>query len=226
LSDYLWLVLACTAFVGTHFLMSHPLRKGMVRGLGANGFALAYSAVSLALFYWMIVEFMRAPKGGFVWPVGDILWGVATAITLVAAVLFTGSFVRNPSLPGASDAMATQDPAGVFRVTRHPMMWGFALWGIAHILVAPRVDNFIFAGSIVFLALVGAKAQEIKKAKLAGVEWDAWLRRTNYWPQFAALPKAGVGPWFAGLLLWAVATWAHPYLGVAGAGIFRWMAGY
>ena len=43
--------------------------------------------------------------------------------------------------------------------------------------VAARIDNFIFAGSLVFLALAGSKAQEIKKRKLMGVEWDAWLRR-------------------------------------------------
>lgn len=222
MNEYLLLALACLAFVGTHFLMSHPLRQGLVRALGANGFALVYSGVSLVLFYWMVVEFNRAPKGGMFWPVGDVIWAIASIITLIAAILFTGSFVRNPSLPGMPDAMAAQDPAGVFRVTRHPMMWGFALWGVAHILVAPRADNFIFAGSIVFLAVVGAKAQEIKKAKLTGVEWDAWLRRTNFWPKLSALPSAGAGPWLAGIILWAAATWAHPYLGVAGAGLFRW----
>jgi uncharacterized membrane protein len=225
LNEYLLLGLACLAFVGTHFLMSHPMRTGLVRGLGANGFALAYSGVSLVLFYWMVVEFVRAPKQAALWPVGDVIWAVATLVTLIASVLFVGSFVRNPSLPGAHDAMAAQAPFGVFKVTRHPMMWGFALWGMAHILVAPRIDNFIFAGSIVFLALVGAKAQEIKKARLSGVGWDAWLRRTSFGLNLSALPKAGVGPWLAGVALWAVATWGHPYLGVAGAGIYRWVGG-
>ena len=223
MNDYLLLALACLAFVGTHFLMSHPLRIFFIRRLGNNGFALVYSVVSLALFYWMIVEFGRAPKGPDYWPVGDLIWAIASVITLLAAVLFTGSFVRNPSLPGAPDAMAGQDPSGVFRVTRHPMMWGFGLWGIAHILVGPRIDNFIFAGSIVFLALVGSRAQEIKKAKLSGVEWEAWLRRTSFLPRLSALPKAGPGPWIAGIVLWVLATWVHPYIGIAGAGIFRWI---
>lgn len=214
--------LASAAFVGTHFLMSHPLRRQMVWRLGAGGFALVYSAISLALFYWMVLEFGRAPKVDALWPAGDVLWAVASALTLLAAILFTGSFVRNPSFPGVPDAMAAQQPFGVFHVTRHPMMWGFALWGVAHILVAPRIDNFIFAGSIIFLALVGAKAQEIKKAKLVGVEWDAWLRKTSFMPRLFALGRAGFGPWIAGVLLWAAATWAHPYLGVAGAGLFRW----
>ena len=223
MSAYLSLAAACAAFVGTHFLMSHPLRAMLVYRLRGNGFSLLYSAVSLALFYWMITAFVQAPKGDYFWPVGDALWAITSVLTLIAAVLFTGSFVRNPALPGVPDALAAQEPAGVFKVTRHPMMWGFALWGIGHILIAPRIDSFLFAGSIVFLALVGSKGQEIKKKKLAGVEWDSWLRRTHFWPRLSALPSVGFGPWIAGIVLWLVATWGHPYLGVAGAGIFRWL---
>ena len=224
MNAYLPLAAACIAFVGTHFLMSHPLRAMLVYRLRGNGFALLYSAVSLGLLYWMITAFVQAPKEGYFWPVGDVLWGVTSALTLIAGVLFSGSFIRNPALPGVPDALAAQEPAGVFKVTRHPMMWGFALWGIGHILIAPRIDSFLFAGSIVFLALVGSKGQEIKKKKLAGVEWDSWLRRTHFWPRLSALPLVGVGPWIAGIVLWLVATWSHPFMGVAGAGIFRWFA--
>lgn len=224
MSAYLPLAAACAAFVGSHFLMSHPLRAMLVHRLRGNGFALLYSAVSLGLFFWLIIAFMQAPKEDVFWPVGDVLWSIASVLTLIAAVLFSGSFVRNPALPGVPDALAAQEPSGVFKVTRHPMMWGFALWGIGHILVAPRIDSFLFAGSIVFLALAGSKGQEIKKKKLAGVEWDSWLRRTYFWPRLSALPSVGLGPWIAGIVLWLVATWGHPYMGVAGAGLFRWLA--
>ena len=115
MNDYLLLALACLAFVGTHFLMSHPRRIFFIRRLGNNGFALVYSVVSLALFYWMIVEFGRAPKGSDYWLVGDIIWVIASVITLLAAVLFTGSFVRKPSLPGAPDGHAPSDDVG-FRI--------------------------------------------------------------------------------------------------------------
>jgi uncharacterized membrane protein len=224
LSDYLLLAAASILFVGSHFLMSHPWRAHMVWRFRANGFLGLYSLVSLATFGWMLFEFGRAPKGEGLWLAGDAVWAVASLLTSVAAVLFSGSFIRNPSLPGAPDAMAGQTPSGVFKATRHPMMWGFALWGIAHILVAPRVDNFIFAGSLVFLALVGSKAQEIKKRKLMGVEWDAWLRRTHFAVSPVALLKVGAGPWIAGILLWAAATWVHPYWNVSGAGLFRWFS--
>ena len=223
MGDYLTLVSASILFVGSHFLMSHQLRAPLVRRFGANGFMLVYSFVSLATFVWMIFEFGRAPKAEGFWPVGDAIWIIASIITLVAAVLFSGSFIRNPSLPGVPDALAAQTPSGVFKATRHPMMWGFALWAVGHILVAPRIDNFIFAGSLVFLALAGSKAQEIKKRRLMGGQWESWLRRTHFVVRPAALLNAGFGPWVAGALIWAIATWAHPYWGVAGAGLFRWI---
>lgn len=224
MSEHLFLAAASLLFVGSHFLMSHPLRAQMVRRLGANGFLGLYSLVSFATFGWMLFEFGRVAKGDVLWPARDGVWIVASLLTLVAAVLFSGSFIRNPSLPGVPDTMAGQAPSGVFKATRHPMMWGFALWGIAHILVAPRIDNFIFAGSLVFLALAGSKAQEIKKRKLMGAEWEGWLGRTHFAIHPVALFQVGIGPWVAGIILWAAATWAHPYWNVAGAGLFRWFS--
>lgn len=219
------LMLANVAFVGSHFLMSHPMRGNMVKRFGPGGFALIYSAISLASFYWVVVEFLRAPKDAPYWAVTDILWAIASALTLFASVLFVGSLVRNPSLPGASDSLAAQKPLGVFQVTRHPMMWGFALWGIAHILIAPRLDNLIFSGSIIFLALIGSKAQERKKAKIIGVGWGTWLRQTSFFPRVTALGKIGAVTWIIGTILWLAATWGHNFFGVYGAGIFRWISG-
>ena len=37
------LELASAAFIGTHLLMSHPLRPGLVKALGERGFAILYS---------------------------------------------------------------------------------------------------------------------------------------------------------------------------------------
>ena len=222
MGDYLALVAASLSFVGSHFLMSHPLRAPLVSRFGSNGFMAVYSAISLITFVWMIIAFGHAPKTDALWPAGDVVWIAASALTLGAAVLFAGSFIRNPSLPGVPDALAAQTPSGVFKATRHPMMWGFALWGVGHILVAPRIDNFIFSGSIVFLALVGSKAQEIKKRNMMGGQWAKWLRRTHFFFRPAALLRVGIGPWGAGILIWTIATWAHPFWGVGGAGIFRW----
>lgn len=224
MGDYFWLAIACFAFVSTHFLMSHPMRAELVRIFRLNGFLLLYSAVSLAIFWWMVVAFQAAPRSANIWPVNSGLWIASTVITLFAAVLFVGSLFRNPSLPSpGAEKYAVQDPSGVFRVTRHPMMWGIALWGIAHIMVAPHIASLIFVGSLIFLAVVGAKAQEIKKARLIGVSWDSWLRKTSFGPNPAAFGRAGFGAWFFGIALWLGATWLHAKLNAPTAGIWTWL---
>ncbi len=227
MQGYASLITACSLFIGSHFLMSHPLRPRMVARLGTGGFMILYSLVSFATLGWMIWTFSQAPTGEYHWLPNDAIWGVSSVLTLLAGVFYCGSMIRNPALPNpdpnAGKALAAQTPSGMFLVTRHPMMWGFALWGIAHILVAPRTDNFIFVGSIIFLALVGAWAQERKKIAALGDAWRSWQSRTSYWPRLSQLGRIGWRLWFAGIALWLVATWAHNFFGAYGAGLFRWL---
>jgi uncharacterized membrane protein len=223
------LILACAAFVGTHFLMSHPLRAPMVTRLGENGFRGVYSLISFATLAWVAYAFHMAPKGAPCWPVDDVLWIVATALMWVASVLLVGSFSRNPALPDPNAARNLTRPVeGVFAITRHPMMWGIALWGVAHILVMPTDANILLAGSIILLALGGAAGQDVKKARLMGNGWSLWVRQTSYVP--FALPMTGRARWSAtvpsvgvlgiGTALWLGATFAH---GAIGAGLWRWV---
>jgi uncharacterized membrane protein len=221
------LATACATFIGTHFLMSHPLRKGMISRLGNGGFLGVYSLVSFATFGWMIWAFWQTPAGSDYWLVSDSIWILASLLTLLAAVFFCGSMIGNPALPNpdadATIALAAKSPSGMFLVTRHPMMWSFALWGIAHILIAPRMANLIFVGSIIFLALVGAKAQDAKKAATMGAGWVSWQQRTSYWPRLSQLGRIGWPLWGAGIAVWLAATWAHNFFGAYGAGLFRWL---
>jgi uncharacterized membrane protein len=227
MEGYASLISAAALFVGTHFLMSHPLRARMVKRVGEGGFLGFYSLVSLATFGWMIWNYRKAPAGAYLWAPSDAIWAVSSVLTLLAAVFYCGSMIRNPAMPNpnpdASKALAAQSPSGMFLVTRHPMMWGFALWGVAHILVAPRTDNFIFVGSIIFLALVGAWAQERKKIATLGDGWRSWQARTSYWPRLSQLGSIGWRLWLAGIALWLIATWAHNFFGAYGAGLFRWL---
>jgi uncharacterized membrane protein len=215
------LTLALIAFVGTHFLMSHPLRAQMLDALGAAGFQIVYSLVSLVTLGWAAYAFREAPLGMPLWSAGDVLNIVATAIMFVASVLLAGSFKGNPALPApGADKLAMQTPAGVFAMTRHPMMWSIALWSLAHVIVSPRPAVLILSGFIAFLALGGAAGQDVKKAKLMGDSWQSWVSRTSFvlkpaWPGRTAL--------IGGTLIWLAATWAHPLAGAPTAGIWLWL---
>ena len=137
------------------------------------------------------------------------------------------------SQPGASQSwVANPVPAearGVFAVTRHPMMWAFALWGICHIAVYPVAANIIVAAAIIILALVGAALQDRKKEALQPDTWPEWERKTSYWPFGAIVSgKARLGGFSmhamgGGLVLWLAATWAHIPLAGWPAGIWHWL---
>jgi uncharacterized membrane protein len=223
------LLLAAIAFVGTHFLLSHPLRAPLVRATGEGAFLGIYSVVAIATMIWMIIAYGMAPTTALLWSVGDGLWAVATVMMLIASVLLAGSLVRNPAFPkpGAPGA-APGSARGVYAITRHPMLWSFAIWGFAHILIYPIAKTFIVAAAIIILSLVGAAFQDRKKERLQPQVWLAWERQTSYVP-FAAVIAGrarlgGFGPiaMLGGLVFWLAATWAHLPLSGWPAGVWRW----
>jgi uncharacterized membrane protein len=221
---------AAAAFVGTHFLLSHPLRKSIVDAVGSATFLGIYSVVAAATLGWLALGYRAAPAGMPLWPVDDGLWAAATVVMLAASVLLMGSIVRNPALPNPGSLTPVPAEArGVFAVTRHPMMWAFALWGICHIAIYPVPANIIVAAAIIILALIGAALQDRKKEALQPDAWPEWERKTSYWP-FAAIVsgKARLGGFgmhalAGGLVLWVTATWAHIPLAGWPAGIWRWL---
>ncbi|WNC91581.1 NnrU family protein [Paraburkholderia sp. FT54] len=221
---------AALAFVGSHFLLSHPLRRPLVRAIGETGFQGVYSLVAFLTLGWLIVAYGKAPLSPPLWPVGDWLWAVATVIMLIASILLTGSLIRNPALPTGGRPGSFPDSArGVFAVTRHPMMWSFALWGLCHIAVFPVARNIILAAAMVILALVGAALQDRKKEQLQPDLWLAWEAKTSYLP-FAAIAAGrarlggfGMHALLGGLVVWLAATWAHIPLTGWAAGIWRWL---
>ncbi len=215
------LIAASVAFVGTHFAMSHPFRAPLVKVLGAGGFMIAYSLVSAACMAWMYFAFVGTPAGAPLWgDYGDAVWVVASIVTLVAMVLFAGSFVGNPALPApGAEKAALREPSGVFRVTRHPMMWGFALWALAHLIAAPTARTVVVALAIGVLALVGAHLQDRRKEALMGDAWQRWEAKTSYWPQLGKLLSAGPVAWVGGLAVWLGASWLH----AMDAGVWRWV---
>lgn len=221
------LALASVAFVGTHFLMSHPLRPAMVSALGEKGFSGLYSLVSLLLLGWMIWAYPAASAEAPA-PLFDAgRWGyvAATLLMWLGSVLFVGSLRRNPALPRPGRPISRIDePRGVYAITRHPMMWGFALWALVHAMVVPTAASLLLSGAIAFLALVGAALQDVKKAALVGDVWRDWVSKTSFLPYGRGLKSADGFALLGGTLLWLGATWAHGALGYRPAGVWAFFA--
>ncbi len=223
----LMLALGMIAFVGSHLLLSHALRAPMVRRFGQGGFMAIYSLVALGTFSFAVIAFGKASPAPQLWDgQGLVPWVIASLLTLVASALFLASLVGNPALPGTDVAgLSTRLPRGVFKVTRHPMMSSFALWGLAHMLVAPSARTIILAGGVTALAVIGSRGQDAKKVALQGNEWRTWMKRTPFLPNPAAFGHLGLY-WVGAVPLWMLLTWAHLKIALIPAGVWIWLDQY
>lgn len=214
MSDLAWLIIAISAFVAGHELLSHPLRAPLVAKLGDRGFMLVYSVVALGTL-GLAVQLWKAIEPNRLWIAPNWLHVVCVIAMAFAAILFVGSVTApNPALMGMP---AGGRPRGVQRITRHPMMWSFAIWGIVHIIMSADSRTIVLASGIITLALFGAAMQDGKKraqnpaygdhmAATGFMPFGAQLRGRAAWS--SALP--GLVATVGGLALWALLLWGHP----------------
>ena len=212
------LVFSAIAFVGLHFLLSHPLRSPLVRAVGERAFQIVYSIIAIVTFGAMIYYYGRIGREPQLWVAGDALWLLATLLMWIGSILFVGSCVGNPAFPGARLARG-KEPAGVFSITRHPMMWGFASWAIVHLIVVGTAKAMVFDGAILLLALAGSVGQDVKKRELMGEDWHDWTAQTGFVPFTRGFAYPGTVALIGGTILFFAATWAHP----VPAGFWRWI---
>ena len=214
------LTLATLAFIATHFVSSTPLRMTLVEAFGERAFVGAYSVVSVLTIGWMSLAYGRAPVVPLIQVPGLEAWPLVVmpfAFILVAA----GVMTRNPSLVGQQHVLKAEEPArGIVRVTRHPVMWGIALWAAVHLLARGDAASLIFFGGFLFVALAGTRLIDARKGDTLGEDWKRFAAVTSNVP-FTAIVEGRNRLVFAeigwkrtgvGLALFAVLLMAHPYL--------------
>jgi uncharacterized membrane protein len=216
------LAIATLSFLASHLLLSYPpIRVPLVARLGEPAFRGVYSAVSLLLLTWMAAAYGDAPVVDLFYPPIGMQHLSLLIMPFACIFLVAGLTTPNPSAIGGDRPEILEDgPVGILKITRHPVMWGFALWGLAHLLANGDAASLILFGGITLLALVGARAQDGKKRIQLGDAWTRFAERTSFVP-FVALVRgrvrmmpAELGWWRIGLGLavYAALLWLHPWL--------------
>jgi uncharacterized membrane protein len=112
------------------------------------------------------------------------------------------------------------EPRGILRVTRHPVLWGIALWAAVHLVARGDTASLIFFGGLLLLAISGTVLQDARKNRMVGVDWQRFASTTSNVP-FAAIiqgrnqfkfEEIGWLKVLAGLALYFVLVFLHPYL--------------
>jgi uncharacterized membrane protein len=223
MSIVLWTTgLASATFLASHLgLSSAAVRSRLVERLGEKGFQGLYTVVALLALGAMIAGYAQAPHTDFLWVPGHGLRHLPLLIMPVALTLIAGGvLVPNPSAVSMADALDRGDPVyGVLRITRHPMMWGIALWAAIHILANGDLASLLFFGGFLLTAILGSLHLDHRMMAEQGERWRRFTVVTSYVPFAALLGGRQRWSWVELRLpaAWGLGTFAlllllHPYL--------------
>jgi hypothetical protein len=152
-------------------------------------------------------------------------WAIASLLSLIGITLLLGSLHANPAMPQVpGEKIAAARATGVFAVTRHPMMWGIALWALAHVLVAPTPRDRADGGH----GGAGAGGRAVagwEKGRTAGRRMGK-LERADILLA-ACIGTGRISPmlWGVGIVVWLGATFGHVHANHVLAGVWRWVLG-
>jgi uncharacterized membrane protein len=212
----LLLIIAALVWIGIHLgIAGTRIRDRFVARIGEVGFQGAFSIASLVSISALVMAFKGAPAIPL-WSVSGGARVLLAAIMLVAFVFLVGSVtVRNPTAAG--QPIGTE-PKGLVRVTRHPMLWAFALWAAVHVIGNGDAAALVFFGAFLVTALAGMPSIDAKLARRNPEGFAALASRTSVIP-FAAI-AAGRNRFVVGeigalvlvpaVLAWGLVFYFHP----------------
>lgn len=210
----LWLL-----FGGTHMLLSSVrLRPRLVGALGERAFLGVYSLVAFAAFVPLVwLYFANKHEGPHLFYLGAatgmrqvVYAGMGVAFAMLVAGL------ARPSPAALSPGKPV--PAGVLRVTRHPVFMAIGLFGLLHVFAASvnAAELAFFAGFPIF-ALIGSWHQDARKLATGSDAFRHFHAATPFLPFSApsgvvpALREDAI-PIVIGVGVTVLLRWFHPQL--------------
>jgi uncharacterized membrane protein len=216
------LALAAALWVGVHFGIAGTVARARIVALtGENAFRIGYSLLSVGAIVLLVQAWGAAPYVEL-WVAPDWLRWLLAALMLPAFVLFVAS-VATPNPTAVAGKLGEAGVQGIQRVTRHPMLWSFAIWGAVHLIGKGTLGGVFFFGAFLVTALAGMPSIDRKVAAREPETWARLAPSTSILPFGAILAgrnrlALGEIPRF----VWAVAgvAWLALLLGHA------WIFGY
>ena len=219
------LVAAAATFLAIHLLISGTRVRDAVTGaIGQGSYMGLFSLASIATLIWMGFAYSQA-KGGadaYYWAATPVTKWIQLGLTLVAFLLVVpGLMTPNPTSVRQEGALDRPDLVkGILRVTRHPFLWGVALWAAGHLMVNGDIASLILFGSLFVLAILGTFSIDAKRRRALGEKWSAFAAKTSNIP-FAAIAQGrqqlnlgeiGAVKLGAAVVVWAALLFAHRFL--------------
>ncbi len=185
------LIAAACVFLGIHLLISGTrLRDAITSVIGENPYLGLFSLASLGAIVWLVISYNHAQAGDD--PALYTPWiglrHLAIPVVLVAFLLAVpGLLLPNPTSVKQEGAAAKVGTVrGVLRITRHPFLWGIAIWSAFHLSANGDEASVIFFGTFFLVSFLGTFSIDAKRSRKMGEDWTGFARQTSNVP-FAAI---------------------------------------
>lgn len=220
------LIAAAVFFLLLHLLVSGTrLRDALTGAIGEGPYQGLFVLASFAGLGWLIFAFGGAradPVNAAYWTVTPLTRHIQLALQLLALLfVVVGLATRNPTSVRQEGALDQPDLIkGMLRITRHPFLWGVAIWAAGHLLVNGDRASLVLFGSLLLLALFGTASIDAKRRRKLGDKWASFAAKTSNVPfgailagrQSLKLGEIGGLKILAALAVYVVLLLAHPYL--------------
>jgi uncharacterized membrane protein len=219
------LIAAAALFLGIHLLISGTRIRDAIAGtIGESSFLGLFSLASLAAIIWLAMSYADAQRGD-----DPLLYNLGPGvkhlgIPVIALAFFIGVqglFMPNPTSLRQEGAAAKPDTIkGVLRITRHPFLWGVAIWSAFHLSANGDEASVIFFGSFFVLSILGTLSIDAKRRRKMGDAWSGFASKTSNIPFGAVIAgrnslKLGESfgwQFWVTALLFVVVLFAHAHI--------------
>jgi len=186
------LLAAAAVFLALHLLIAGTrIRDRIVDAVGESAYLGLFSLASLAAIAWLVMAFSGAQASGDD-PQVYVPWtGIRHAGIPVIAIAFLlavpGLLMANPTSLKQEDAAAKSDTVrGILRITRHPFLWGVAIWSGFHLSANGDEASVVFFATFLILSVLGTVSIDAKRRRKMGETWTSFAGKTSNIP-FAAV---------------------------------------
>lgn len=169
-------------FIATHSVPALPALRARVVGLlGKRRYIVLHSLIASLSLIWLIKATLDAPT--------VVLWGfhawarwVPILTMPLACILLVGGLTHgNPFSLGLGRRGWTPDRPGIVAVTRHPILWGAALWSGSHLFPNGEVRAVLLFGGLCLFSIAGTVLFDRRRAR-AMPDWAELASGTGNMP--------------------------------------------
>jgi len=171
---------AFVVFLLLHSIPAVPsIRSEIIARVGRPIYFAGYSMVSVVALAWLfssalsldyiplwhvrpwhaVVTFILAPMGGFL-----VLAGLTSSNPLSVSI------------------RSSEEPGAVVQISRHPVLWGFALWALGHIAANGDLRSVLLFGGFALFSLAAIPMIENRAKRRLGERWQSLAANTSIVP--------------------------------------------